>query len=272
MSLNPGGVSYRWNYSNPNKDGYSETITGTVLGMQEIQACTYNPSGGMGTPEFWPNGDPKMNIRIMLADQGGALKTFTFQPAGKEARAGLKPSVHMELFHLTGDTDLTNLIGKTIKLTTWPQNPQTGQAWQRGNPRMFVAELVEEGPYQLVSPAQLPPDMTIPKVYANSAVSGGQVMPQGVAPQNIQQPAYPAQQVQAVQPAYSAPAAMPATAAVNPMAGAAQVAQPIQNQTQMQMPSGMDPNVAAAMQAAGAVNVQPVVDGSQSVYDEQIPF
>lgn len=38
------------------------------------------------------------------------------------------------------------------------------------------------------------------------------------------------------------------------------------------MPQGMDPAVAAAMQAVNAVNVQPVVDTTGGIYDDDIPF
>ena len=101
MSLNPGGTNYGWNYSKPDKPGYSTQLIGTVLAIQEVQKMGYTMTGQPGQPQFWPDGNPMMNIRIVLCTQDGELKTFTFQPAGKAARMGQKKSVHMDLFHLT---------------------------------------------------------------------------------------------------------------------------------------------------------------------------
>ena len=80
MSLNPGGVnSYGWNYSKPDKPGYSTQLVGTVLAIQEVQKMGYTTTGQPGAPQFWPDGNPMMNIRLALATETGELKTFTFQ-------------------------------------------------------------------------------------------------------------------------------------------------------------------------------------------------
>lgn len=271
MSLNPGGTNYSWNYSNPNKEGYSTQLVGTVLAIQEIQKRGYTMNGQPGAPEFWPDGNPKMNIRIALATPEGELKAFTFQPAGRQARMGQKKSVHMDLFHLTGDTDMNNLIGKTICITT--QEGRYGQ----GNPRPWNVQLVEMGPFE----APLPSEFKVPQLLANSAASGGQVnapqhqqqyQPQP-QPQQYQQPqgfapAYQQVQPQQYQPQqYQQPQPMP---------------QPMQYQ--QQYPQGMDPQIAQAMATqafGGPVNVETVKPepvspvGSGYVYesdDEDMPF
>lgn len=256
MSINPGGMNYGWNYSNPRKEGYSTQLIGTVLAIQEVQKRSFTMNGQPGQPEFWPDGNPKMNIRLALATESGELKTFTFQPAGRDARMGKKKSIHMDLFHLTGDTDMMNLIGKTICIST--QDGHYGQ----GNPRPWFVQLVDVGPFEV----PLPPEFKVPQVLANSAVSGGQMN----APQpQYQQPQYqqPMQQ-QAYQPQYQQPQGM------------APVYQPVQQQP-MQQPT-MDPQIAQAMaqQAfGGPVNVQTIPAeqpadpvGSGYMYDEEMPF
>ena len=178
MSLNPFNttVNYNWNYSNDQREGYSPELIGTVLAMQEVQATVYNPNPqAPRVPAFWADGNPKFNIRIALADQQGQLKLFTFAPAGKAAKQGLKPSVHMMLWELTGRTTMENLIGKTIKISTQPGH------YGQGNPRPWACELVEAGPFALAM-GELPEEYKVPRVLCDTAVSGGHMQ------QPMQQP------------------------------------------------------------------------------------
>ena len=274
MSINPGGAnSYGWNYSKPDKPGYSTQLVGTVLAIQEVQKMGYTMSGQPGAPQFWPDGNPMMNIRLALATQEGELKTFTFQPAGKAARMGQKRSVHMDLFHLTGDTDMMNLVGKTICIQT--QEGHYGQ----GNPRPWYVSLVDGGPYT----APLPSEFKAPQVLANSAANGGQVnapQPQQYQPQQYQQPQQYGYQAQ---PQYQpAPQYQP-----QPQPQYQPQPQQYQQQPQQyqpapqQYPQGMDPQIAQAMateafgqgvtvQQEQAAPAMPV--GGGEVYDDGIPF
>lgn len=277
MSLNPfGTANYSWNYSRPDKEGYSTTLVGTVVAIQEVQKMMYsqNPNAPR-YPEFWPDGNPKFNIRLALVTRDGEIKTFTFQPAGKAAKAGQKKSVHLDLFALTGNTNMMNLIGKTICIQT--EEPPAGFGYGQGHPRPWYVSLVEEGPYQY-NGGEIPSEFKVPRVLANSAVSGGQVQ----APQQPQMQQYPQQQqsqypqqqpVQQApmypqpmqqQPVYPQPA--------QPQYPTQQYTQPVQQQ-QPAYPQGMDPNIAAAMQQVGAtvteVQQEPVVG---TIYDGDIPF
>lgn len=266
MALNPGGTTnYGWNYSKPDKPGYSTTLVGTVVAIQEVQKMSFTTNGQPGAPEYWPDGNPKMNIRLALATETGELKTFTFQPASKAARMGQKKSVHMDLWHLTGNTDMMNLIGKTIMIQT--QEGFYGQ----GHPRPWFVQLVDVGPFELSSP--LPPEFKAPQVLANSAASGGQVtppqqqhqQPQQYQPQQYQQPQYP-------QPQYPQP---------QPQQHLTPAYQQVP-QSQPQYPQ-MDPAIAQAMASqafGGPVNTEIIPPqqpadpvGSGSVYDDaDVPF
>ncbi len=305
MSLNPSGMGgTSWNFSKPDKEGYSLELWGTVVSLQEVQAREYNPYGNQpGRPAFWPDGNPKMNIRMGLATPDGSLSSITFGKAGKKQQSGEKPSLHMQLFNLTNH-NMMELIGKTLHLWTWPANPNTGQTWGQGNPRLFGVEEVTDVKYELTG--QLPPEYLVPELYANDAVQGGQ--PVAPSPQQMQQPpmqgqfyapptAQPQQYQQSPMQQYQQhqqpqPMAQPQPQmAPAPQAMAPQQAQPMMPQgaagaqppmptTQAMppqqagapMPAGMDPAVAQAMQAVGAVNVQPVIEGPSSVYDDDIPF
>ena len=297
MSLNPTGMGgSSWNFSNQNKEGFSLEIYGTVVSLQEVQARMYNPSSNApGAPRFWPDGNPVMNIRMGLATPDGSLKTVTFSKAGKKQISGEKPSLHMQLFNLT-NRNMMELIGKTLHLWTWPANPQTGQTWGQGNPRLFGVEEITDGTkYELAG--QLPPEFLVPELLCNDGAQGGAPNPQMIQqpqvppmqgnfyappttqlmqqqyPYTQQQPAqYQSQPMQQYQPqpmqqqvapqGNMNPQPMPATQAMPPQPASAP------------MPQGMDPAVAAAMQAVGAVNVQPVEDElpPTSVYDQDIPF
>lgn len=271
MSLNPTGGSNNWNFSNAQKDGYSEQLIGTCVAIQEVQARNYNPGqSNPGAPKFWPDGNPVMNIRMAFALSDGSMKSFTFGKAGKKQRSGEKPSVHMQMYALTGNTDMGKLVGKTMQITTWPANPTTGQTWGQGNPRLFDIQEIQAGPFMLSAP--LPAEFNVPELLANTAASGGQ--PAAPAPAAVSTPAVPvnvptaqpmAQPMTQVQPAVQA---QPVTQQ-QPVVQAATVQNTVPAQTAA-APAGMDPVVAAAMQVAGATNIQPVAE--EGVYTDEIPF
>lgn len=273
MSFDPVSTNDAWNYSNPNRDGYSPEITGTVLGFQKIQAREYNPNDNKpGKPKFWPEGNPMMNIRMILCGPQGGIRTFTFQPASKEQQKGQKPSIHMDLYHLTGDTALTNLIGNTIHIKTW-EMPNGGK-YGSGNPRPFAVELVPGVAYQPAAP--LNPEYLLPEVYANEAVSGGQFQQQPDVPQ-MQAGAYAAPQaqpVQPVQPIQAQPMAQPQQPMqpiqpqIDPAVqantgGLAPQAQPMQPQVQPQ------PQAAPVAEPAQPQQVQPVPAQVQQQQEQQ---
>lgn len=273
MSLNPF-TNYSWNYTDNTKAGYTDTIIGTVFTLQEIQKRSYNPNGGPGAPEWWQNADgtlaPKMNIRIGLVTPEGQFVAFTFQPAGKEAKAGKKKSIHMDLYHLSGN-NMMNLIGKTISISTITYDENGNKIiYGRGNPRPFNVTIVDSGPYE--PKVQIPAEYKVPELLCDNSASGGQTVP----PQNIQAPQAQTYQQTYVQPQPQAQPVMQQQAQwtqqrQQPVMGVQQ-AQPVQQQIPIsqqvtapqQMPDGMDPQLANAMQNVGAQNV--------TAYDEDIPF
>lgn len=263
MNLDPtGAVNHNWNYSNPSKEGFTETLIGTVKHIQSVQAREFTRNGTPGAPSFWPEGNPKMNFRMILVTPENEIRTFTYQPASKAQRQN-NTGVHMALFNLSGQQGVSKLIGQTLKLSTKTIDPNTGEkyVYGAGNPRLFDIQLYTEGgPYG--EGLNLPAEYLLDEVLCNDAVSGGQVQPQ-----NIQTPQVPQMQngyYAPPQPVYQQPVQQQPMQP-QPIQTPQVIAQPVQPQ----MPAGMDPEIAAAMQNLGATNVQPVAG---VVYDESIPF
>ena len=259
MGLNPGGsANYSWNFSNPNNPGFSLEFVGTVVAVQEKQHMDWNNNGGPRTPAFWSNGDPKMDIRIAFADPEGNLKTFQFAEASKK-QAQNPNNTHVVFAKLTGS--MMGLVGKTIHIMTWPANPETNQPWGIGNPRIFAAGLVDGVTYELAQP--LPDEFKVPKLLADTGASGGQPTPPHVGqyyaaptfqPQQQYRPMQQQQYQQPMQPQFQQQYQQP----MQPQYQQPTIQQmPPQSPMTAQMPQGMDPMVAAAMQAVGAQNVQP---------------
>ena len=192
MSIDPIRKSYNWNYSNPNKEGYSTMLVGTVVNIQEVQAYNFSHEGRPTKPRYWDNGDPVMNLRIILATdtEPCELKTLTFPKAGKEAKAGRKPSLQMDLWHLTGDTYLSTLIGKTIVIETVPGS------YGLHNPRPWKVALADEGYGPFEYDGEVPAEFMADKLLADEAVHGGQVQAPQQQAQPQQQPRWQQQQPQ----------------------------------------------------------------------------
>lgn len=287
MALNPNGAgNTSWNYSKSDRDDYSLEMYGTILTIQEVQARMYNPGGGPGAPRFWPDGNPVWNIRVGFAAPDGSLKSITFQEAGKAQREGKKPSLHMQLYAISGGS-MRNLIGKTVHMWTWPADPNTGQTWGQGNPRKFGLEEVTDGTkFELAQGVAIPEEFMVDKLYCNDGAQGGAPAPQAppamygqfyapptaqqYQPQPYQQPQYQPQQYQPMmqQPPMQQPMPTPPMQMQQQPAIQQMPPQP----ASAPMPQGMDPAVAAAMQMAGAVNVQPADNVVPAEAYGDIPF
>lgn len=313
MSLNPTGTSYYWNHTKPDKPDFSLETFGKILALQEVQKRDYvQGSNQPGQPKFWPQGDPVLDVRMWFATQDGSIKNIRFAKAGKKQQAGEKPSLHMQLYQLSGGA-MTNLIGKTVHIVTWTEHPGEhpllgyrvdnegrawpcpwntdqlkGRPWGIGNPRLYGVELVDDMGIEPNMP--LPDEANVPVLLCNDAASGGQPTPP--APQQMQQ--YQASAMP-MQGQYFAP----------PVTRPVQYPQYHQQYLQQQMPlqqpvyqipqqypqvpqqpasaiQQMPPQSApmpqgmdpAVAQAMQAVGAQNVqpVGDSYSIYDDDIPF
>ena len=127
-----GGSSNSWNYSDKNKEGYMESITGTVIEISNPQVCYYQTK----QPEFWPDGNPKRQLCVIVKGQSGKELAWYFSPRSKAADAclyaldpnGMKPRVSIE-----------EMLGKMVTISTQPG------VYNNQNPRPWNVVIVGDG-------------------------------------------------------------------------------------------------------------------------------
>ena len=134
LDVNRGGAGRGWNYNDPNKDGYSTTLTGDVVKIEVVQKLSY----GTRQPEFWPDGNPKGVIRFTLAAPDGREIAWTFGPggAGDKASTAFKACVAA-----CGDgcKSIAELGGKNVTIST--VQPPQGFSYGQGNPRPWTVQV-----------------------------------------------------------------------------------------------------------------------------------
>ena len=86
MSLEPI-QNFNWRYSEQG----NETLTGTVVTIQEWQGRNWTQNGQGSTPSVWDDGNPRMSIRMGFITPEGEFKSFVFPEAGKAQKEGKKP-------------------------------------------------------------------------------------------------------------------------------------------------------------------------------------
>lgn len=167
-----GGSSNSWNYSDPNKEGYMESITGTVVEISNPQVRNFQTK----QPEFWPDGNPKRQLCVIVKGQSGKELAWYFSPRSKAADAclyaldpnGMKPRVSIE-----------EMLGKMVTISTQPG------VYNNQNPRPWNVVIVGDGDTASV----------------RGMVDLSQVQQQAQQPQQYQQPAQQSQQPQQYQQA-----------------------------------------------------------------------
>lgn len=119
-----------WNYSRPEEDGYTPSITGDVVKLRTSPATKFNSQ----EIDRWDDGTPKMNFVIVIrtADMGDV--DWTFSPGGVK-----KPSRAMaacrEALNQKGiqSVSLEDLAGMNITVQT--KEPPQGFTYGAGSPR-----------------------------------------------------------------------------------------------------------------------------------------
>lgn len=105
-------ASNGWNYSDPDRPGFSTTLEGTVVEISNPQALDFNTK----EPRFWPDGNPVRNLRLTVLTRSGEEKNWVFAPKSDSWKACL------EALDPDGDrTDrisLDELLGKNIQIAT----------------------------------------------------------------------------------------------------------------------------------------------------------
>lgn len=255
------GTSLNWNYSNPQKENYNLAIMGTIIRIQEVQSHKWTPNGP-GAPEFWDDGKPKMNIRVLFAQCDGSLVSWTFQKMTQKAINSGKQGAHASLQALARQHNLPTLMGHTITVSTQEGN------WGQGNPRPFMVALSDDqGIFEATQ--EIPSEYDVPRLIDDNSAHGGQMQTPPPMQGNYYAPSVPQQPMyQQPQPMYQPQPMVPQQMQPQPMVHQQPIMQP---QVQPQVPQGMDPQLAAAVQSMGATNIQQVQQVPQ-YYDPSIPF
>ena len=107
MSIFDIKKSNAWNYSDPDRAGYSTDLAGIVVGMDNPQQRDFQS----GKPVFWDDGSPRRNIRVFI-DTADGEKSVTFTPKSALYNAFAKALEALEL------DSLADAVSRTIRLAT----------------------------------------------------------------------------------------------------------------------------------------------------------
>lgn len=190
------GSGNNWNYSDPNKEGYMLQLQGTVVEIKEVPATKFNSN----EIDRWPDGNPKLNIALVIQGQSGRELEWVFSPGGIQRPTQAMAACRSALQAAGKPAESVAELGGLFISVATQEAPQ-GFSYGAQNPRPWAVQVLGQGqvPFRGVHE------------YTEQA-NVAQQQPQAAAP--TQQPAPVAQPVQPVQPvaqqAAPAPVAQPA--------------------------------------------------------------
>lgn len=176
-----------WNFSRPDNEGFTPVLEGTLVKVSFSQARNYDANQGkFTTPAFWPDGNPKLMIRLHVADANGETWLHEVQPKSHCLNEDWLPKSP------TGSIE--GFLGQMLRIEAEQEvRTQDGRVipFGSGNRRHFnvtimgpgtvAAEGVDYQSLERLSSTRAQPQQQRP-----------QQMPQGVAAQQFQQQVQPA--------------------------------------------------------------------------------
>lgn len=221
-----------WNYYNPNKEGFAETLVGTVTKISFVQERAYQTH----EPLFWNDGNPKVMFRLHIKDANNNTFLFDIKP---------KSQMMMEDFiPVCQSGNLQDLLGNLVSITA-QQNPVVN-----GQVIPFSAAMRRKFTVQVLGPGQHPSEGVDQESFNRLLNS-------------------PKQQAQQSQPQQAA--MDPRLAASLQAAQQAGARNSAERMLQQQFP-GAVVTQAPAPQPAPAPQVAPGQMPPMDVYDQDIPF
>lgn len=225
-----------WNFSRPDQEGFSPVLEGTLVRVSFSQARVYDANQRKFTgPAYWPDGNPKLMIRLHVTDANGETWLHEVQPKSHCLNEDWLPKSP------TGSIE--GFLGMMLRIEAEQEvRTQDGRVipFGSGNRRRFSVTVMGPGTVasegvdyeslaRLSSKAQQPQQQP------------QQQVPQGVASQQFQQQVQPASYGQAqqqpmsrvMQQAYQAAAAAGYTAQQQPGYSAAAPAPVTQQQPEL---------------------------------------
>ena len=238
-----GAEGQFWNYSNPQKDGFSPVIQGTVTKISFAQEHVY---GQPGVLRYWDDGNPMLLYRLHIKDATGATWLFDVRPKSGMMMEDLIPNC-------PGNT-LMGLLGMEVNIEAEQPPVVNGKtiAFSAQNRRHYKLQVLGQGRFPSEGV-----DQTMPKPRQQAAPQPQAPSPQLVGAMMAGQPSGPvAQQYMAQQAAQGQMSPQLQQAMANAQASS------MQRQQQQYVAAVPQQVVAQATQQT------PPVD----VYDQDIPF
>lgn len=206
-----------WNFSRPDNEGFTPVLEGTLVKVSFSQARNYDANQGKFTTlAFWPDGNPKLMIRLHVADASGEIWLHEVQPKSHCLNEDWLPKSP------TGSIE--GFLGQMIRIEAEQEvRTQDGRVipFGSGNRRHFNVAILGPG----AVPSEGVDCQSLERLSSRVQQPQPQRVPQGVAAQRFQQQVQPASYGQApqqqpmgraMQQAYQAAAAAGYTAQQQP--------------------------------------------------------
>lgn len=114
-------TSNTWNYSDPSKPGYSPTLEGTVVQIDEVQEYDYMTR----LPKTFENGNPRTNIKCTILTDAGEEVPWTFNPYKKGA--AFVAVMNATRAYNPQATGFKDIGGLRVKITTQGTTQELGK-------------------------------------------------------------------------------------------------------------------------------------------------
>lgn len=241
-----------WNYSNNQKEGYSPTLSGTLVKVSIAQAHEF---GHPETKSYWPDGNPVILLRMHVKDMQGDEYLFDIKPKSTMWFEDIQPACP--------EGSLSNILGKQIQLDFLGLVQVPGKAVNRNK---FQLAVIGDGQW----PNEGFDDKMPPTRFEAMGQQPAQATPspQQYTAQKMMQPQQQAQQVYNQQ--QQMPANLQAAMRSAQQAGAASQAAMIQQQFPGATVTQGYPGPMSTMPTAQ--NPMPQVDPNTDLYNSDIPF
>lgn len=236
-----------WNYSNNQKDGYSPTLSGTLVKVSIAQAHEF---GHPETKSYWPDGNPVILLRMHVKDMQGDEYLFDIKPKSTMWFEDIQPACP--------EGSLSAILGKQIQLDYLGLVQVPGKSVNRNK---FQLTVLGDGQWPNEGfDSKMPP--------TRFEAMGQQQTPAAPSPQQYtaQKMMQPPQQAQQMYQQQQMPANLQNAMRSAQQAGAVNQAAVIQQQ----FPGAQ---VSQGMPAAQMPQPQPGIDPSNpNLWDQDIPF
>ena len=172
-----GGTGNAWNYAHPDKEGYMLSIQGTVVEVKEVPATKFNSN----EIDRWPDGNPKLNICLVIQGQSGRELEWVFGPGGITKPTTAMTACRTALQQAGKPAEsVAELGGLMVQVAT--QAPPQGFNYGQGNPRPWAVTVLGPGAVPFRGVHEYQGEQAQPQPQAQPAPVAQPAQPAPVAP------------------------------------------------------------------------------------------